>query len=144
MIPQRKLVDSEPVEKLLMTPETPAATSLRGCLLSPDELAQNLELSPATLATWRCQRTGPPFVKVGRKIWYPKDRVRAWMETNLHGGGEAAEEEENDGAARKEWEVVLPISTRRTQLLRDRKFGRHQTKRERGAADRSGAPHRTP
>src|SRR4051812_12539490 len=48
-------------------------------LLTPEELAQNLHLSPATLAAWRSERRGPPFVKVGRRIWYPKETFDGWM-----------------------------------------------------------------
>ena len=57
--------------------------TLRETLLSPEELASNLEISPATLATWRCLHVGPPFLKVGRKIWYPKERVNAWLAAKL-------------------------------------------------------------
>src|SRR5215472_14819535 len=134
------------VQSLCMTPEIQAATvtaeagrgpGLRDTLLSPEELAQGLELSKTTLATWRCKRVGPPFVKIGRKIWYPKDRVLAWMEANLH---ESAEEGSRDGSAREERKVVLPVSNRRPQLLRANRFGRHRTKQEQGRGDRARTP----
>jgi integrase len=61
-------------------------------LISKEELAQNLGLSVATLADWRSQRKGPAYVKVGRQIWYLRDRVKQWLlsqirETN-HGTSE--------------------------------------------------------
>src|SRR6202167_4719868 len=43
--------------------------------------------SPATLADWRSQGKGPAYFKTGRKIWYPKDRVDAWLESQMRDGG---------------------------------------------------------
>jgi site-specific recombinase XerD len=107
--------------------------AIRGSLLSPEELAQNLDLSPATLATWRCQRKGPSFLRIGRKIWYPKVRVQAWLDSAL-------QEVRGDGAASSERKMVLPLHAGRSQVRGEHKFARHQTKRERGAAD---GEHRT-
>src|SRR5215471_9399058 len=90
--------------------------SLRANLLSPEELAQNLDLSPATLATWRCQHRGPSFLRVGRKIWYPRDQVDAWLENEL-------QEMNNNASAREEQEVALPIHGQRPQLLGEHRLG---------------------
>jgi hypothetical protein len=44
--------------------------------IHPDELVPDsraaavLHLSPGTLATWRSKRRGPPYVKIGRRIFY--------------------------------------------------------------------------
>ncbi|PYV07437.1 MAG: DNA-binding protein [Acidobacteria bacterium] len=48
-------------------------------LLSPEELAAMVELKPTTLADWRSARKGPRYLRVGRKIWYPKAFVDVWM-----------------------------------------------------------------
>ena len=74
-------------------------------LISKEELAQNLGLSPATLADWRSQRKGPAYVKVGRKIWYLRDRVKQWLLAQIR--------ETNDGTSQPRREVALPLQTRR-------------------------------
>ena len=38
-----------------------------------------VELKPTTLADWRSARKGPRYLRVGRKIWYPKAFVDVWM-----------------------------------------------------------------
>ena len=105
-------------------------SSLREQLLSPEELADNLGLALATLASWRCQRKGPGFLKVGRKIWYPRDRVQAWLDD--------AVQETNYGPTHAQREVVLPISTGRKELCGNHRFARHKTKQEQSARTRSG------
>src|ERR1700682_4182378 len=85
--------------------------TLRETLLSPEELAQNLDLSPATLATWRCQRKGPSFLRIGRKIWYPKEHVKSWLDSaltmNQASSSIGLREVTSDGAASSEREMVL-------------------------------------
>lgn len=51
--------------------------------MSPSDLAALLGVSAKTLANWRCQRQGPEFFRAGRKIWYPRERVRAWILARL-------------------------------------------------------------
>ena len=46
---------------------------------SPDELADNLGLSPRTLAAWRKARTGPAYIKGGGRIYYTSAAVTAWL-----------------------------------------------------------------
>lgn len=46
---------------------------------SPDELADNLGLSPRTLAAWRKSRTGPAYIKGGGRIYYTSAAVTAWL-----------------------------------------------------------------
>jgi len=36
-------------------------------------------IKPATLADWRCKRTGPPFVKVGRLVRYRLEDLDVWL-----------------------------------------------------------------
>ena len=48
---------------------------------SPDELADNLGLSPRTLAAWRKARTGPAYIKGGGRIYYTSAAVTAWLST---------------------------------------------------------------
>lgn len=46
---------------------------------SPDELADNLGISPRTLAAWRKARTGPAYIKGGGRIYYTSEAVTAWL-----------------------------------------------------------------
>ena len=46
---------------------------------SPDELADNLGISPRTLAAWRKARTGPAYIKGGGRIYYTSAAVTAWL-----------------------------------------------------------------
>ena len=36
-------------------------------------------VAPQTLARWRCEGGGPPFIRVGRKIMYAVEDITAWM-----------------------------------------------------------------
>jgi Helix-turn-helix domain len=49
-----------------------------GELKSPEEAAAALRVKFATLATWRAQRRGPPFVKIGRRVFYLRRDLEAW------------------------------------------------------------------
>ncbi|MBZ5525306.1 MAG: helix-turn-helix domain-containing protein [Acidobacteriia bacterium] len=109
---------------------------MRDALLSPVELAQNLGLSLATLASWRSRKKGPAYMKLGREIFYPRDRVERWMRSQLR----ETCEEPNDGTEESRRAVALPVQAGRQRVLRNHRLGRHQTKSERGAADRERTP----
>ena len=47
--------------------------------MTPAELAIELDLALQTLAHWRSQKKGPPYVKVGQQILYSRDGVRRWL-----------------------------------------------------------------
>lgn len=51
---------------------------------SPDELAEALGVSAATLADWRTARTGPEFIRTstgqrGGRVYYTSQAVTAWL-----------------------------------------------------------------
>ena len=48
-------------------------------LLTEEQTAQQFSLTVATLRNWRSQRRGPPAVKIGRKCFYRRDTVCAWI-----------------------------------------------------------------
>jgi len=49
-------------------------------LLTPDEVADFLCVTPHTLSVWRCTgRYNLPFVKVGRRVRYRKEDVEAFV-----------------------------------------------------------------
>lgn len=52
-------------------------------LLTPSEVGDYLGVPIGTLANWRYQGEGPPFVHVGRLVRYRADDVNAWIQTNL-------------------------------------------------------------
>jgi hypothetical protein len=63
------------------TPTDPpvAAISVLDGWLSRDELGAQLGLSASTLKRWEGARTGPPCVRVGRRIVYRLEAVRDWL-----------------------------------------------------------------
>ena len=80
-----------------------------------------------TLADWRSQRRGPAYFAVGRKIWYPRDRVENWLQTKL-------KETEEDGNTQTRRNLALQVQSGRPRIQRDHKLGRHHTKREQSEA----------
>ena len=48
-------------------------------LLTLQDVAELLEVSPNTVYYWRYQRTGPKGHKVGRRVRYWKSDVLAWL-----------------------------------------------------------------
>lgn len=41
------------------------------------------EVTTGTLANWRSQRRGPPFIKLGSKVLYPVDKLEEWERLQL-------------------------------------------------------------
>lgn len=62
-------------------------------LLSEQELAAWLKVSPHTLRTWRNRNQGPTFVKVGDLYRYKSDDVKAWVASRTVTPGKAGEVE---------------------------------------------------
>ncbi len=58
---------------------TGAALRQDAGLLTPAELADMLGNTVKTLAKWRWKRTGPPFVKAGKRVMYSKLAVHEWL-----------------------------------------------------------------
>lgn len=56
----------------------------RRCLLTTDEAATILGVTPRTLEVWRCtKRHQIPFLKVGRLIRYRRDDLDRWLASRL-------------------------------------------------------------
>ena len=54
--------------------------------LTPAEVANILGITVGTLAVWRCtKRYCLPFVKVGRKIFYRNEDVKAFVDARTFG-----------------------------------------------------------
>lgn len=43
------------------------------------ELAEELKITTETLCRWNSRRQGPAPTRVGRKVLYRRDTVRAWL-----------------------------------------------------------------
>jgi excisionase family DNA binding protein len=49
-------------------------------LLTESEVAGMLRVSPRTVRRWRNEGTGPPALRVGRRIRYRRSAVEAWLD----------------------------------------------------------------
>ena len=50
-------------------------------LVPPEVAAEMLGVSKASLARWRCDGTGPVFVKLGGRVGYDTNDLSAWVES---------------------------------------------------------------
>ena len=48
-------------------------------LISAEAAAALLGCDPETMACWRCEGTGPRFVKVGRLVRYNRADIEKWV-----------------------------------------------------------------
>jgi len=49
-------------------------------LMSTEEMSGVLQVSPQTLATWRCKKRGPPSIKLGKKVFYLISDFSRWTQ----------------------------------------------------------------
>ena len=70
--------------------------TIRNDLLTTEEAAAHVGVSPRTLERYRVTGAGPRFLKVGRKVLYRLADLDAWLESRVrrstsdpgpHGGG---------------------------------------------------------
>jgi len=67
--------------------------SIADRLLKEEDSATRLDLSPTTLATWRCTgRSDLPWVKIGRNVRYRESDILAFIARHMV-GGETPDEE---------------------------------------------------
>ena len=52
-------------------------------LLTPEQVAGILKLSPATLARWRWDGSGPPFIKIGGRVRYAESDVEQFIHNGI-------------------------------------------------------------
>ncbi len=57
----------------------PSAAPLLADFLTPDQLADELEITRRTLERWHAQRIGPPRTLIGRRPYYNRQAVRQWL-----------------------------------------------------------------
>ena len=66
-----------------MTDQT-EPTPILADYLSHAELAKQLKKSERTLDRWHALRMGPPRTLIGRDIYYRRDAVKRWLESQEH------------------------------------------------------------
>lgn len=49
-------------------------------LMSPVELSSTTGIPTKTLANWRAERKGPPFLKLGKRVFYRRVSFARWIE----------------------------------------------------------------
>jgi hypothetical protein len=49
-------------------------------LMSQEDMSAVLQVSPQTLATWRCKKRGPPSIKLGKKVFYMVSEFNTWTQ----------------------------------------------------------------
>jgi hypothetical protein len=64
--------------------------------LTPAEVAErwNSAVTVGTLANWRAQGKGPPFIKFGSRVRYPLVKLEQWEIANLHHANDNADNTE--------------------------------------------------
>lgn len=69
------------------------AATTKPDLLTPEQVAEMLQVHPGTLENWRYRGEGPPFVKLGNgkrsAVRYPRDKLDTWIWTNIKRGSES-------------------------------------------------------
>lgn len=74
----------------------PGQSAAVAAAVDPDELIENvkaaalLRVRPQTLAAWRVDGKGPRWLKVGRKVFYRRADIRAWLAAQYAPTTEAA------------------------------------------------------
>ena len=58
---------------------SPLPADMEALVPSKDAPA-HLGVAEQTLARWRCEGHGPPYVKLGKKVYYRAGDLRAWIE----------------------------------------------------------------
>ena len=58
---------------------TIAPLNLLADWIAREQLAQELMITTDTLSRWEARREGPPCMRVGRKVFYRRTSVEAWL-----------------------------------------------------------------
>ena len=54
-------------------------------LLKPKEVEERFKIKVGTLANWRSQKKGPPYLKVGGRIYYTVSGLSNWLRAHRVG-----------------------------------------------------------
>ena len=72
-------------------------------LFTEDAVAEQLNISLASLRRWRLEKRGPRFIKVGSLVRYRPEDVEAWLASLPTGG---------TGVVPAQGETGLPVSSK--------------------------------
>jgi hypothetical protein len=50
-------------------------------ILTDPQFTQTYNFSPRTTETWRRNGNGPPFLRIGRRVFYRLSDIEAWLAT---------------------------------------------------------------
>jgi len=82
-----KVADAQPIAIEPLKNETLPSLSTRDeiisdgrRLISERRVGAMLGFSKRTLQRWRQENKGPPWVKIGRRIYYDEDKLKAWIQ----------------------------------------------------------------
>lgn len=92
-------------------------------LLTPEQLAERMQVSSRQLTFWRNQGRGPAFIRVGATIRYRLADVEAFEQSSREGGI-------TNGHQKTQRQVALPVPILWGELQRKHRFGGHRTKSE--------------
>src|SRR5713101_4972874 len=92
-------------------------------LLSPTDVARLTGQAIGTLMNWRYRRIGPPFIKIGRKVWYDTQDLRAWIASRKQVTSDASETTKR--------KLALQVLRGGPDVDGRHRIGGHKTQRER-------------
>jgi predicted DNA-binding transcriptional regulator AlpA len=58
-------------------------------VLTPDEISTSYKISKRTLENWRRKGSGPPWIRLGRQVRYPRSGFEAWINAQRETGARA-------------------------------------------------------
>ncbi|MDE2097103.1 MAG: DNA-binding protein [Patescibacteria group bacterium] len=53
--------------------------------LAPKQAAEEIGISPRVLGRWRKKEDGPPWIKLGGRIFYLSDKLSEWFNASIKG-----------------------------------------------------------
>ena len=53
-------------------------------LVPAPEFAAALGVAEQTLASWRSESSGPPYVKIGKTVFYRRELLKTWIRAQEH------------------------------------------------------------
>jgi predicted DNA-binding transcriptional regulator AlpA len=65
-------------------------------LLTENEVADTIGVKPQTLQVWRSRKQGPPYVKLGKQVYYRYMDLHWWIEDCVHKPSDPIPDADND------------------------------------------------
>ena len=64
-------------------PDTKEIHRLRFGLMTEEDLADMIDVTPRTLAAWRIEGKSPASVRIGKNIFYRHEDIQTWIAINV-------------------------------------------------------------